>query len=86
MFVVLGFAFLINLYIIWLTIREFDKRFKTMTSRYKEMDKYFDLMINELGMPYHEAEEEYNKIESYGHLIRINKQMEKFLKKEKIYA
>lgn len=86
MFIVLGLAFLLNLYVIWLTINEFDKRFMRATSRFIEEDKYFDLMVNELGMKRYEAEEEYSKIESYSHLIRINKEMEKFLKKEKVYA
>lgn len=88
MFIALGAGFLIQLYIIWLTMEELDKRFKNGTSPHIEMDKYFHLMINELGMTYYEAEEEYNKIETYSHLILVNRRMEKFLKKEKakVYA
>lgn len=85
-FVFLGFAVLINFYLVWLTITEFDRRLKRMTCADWERDKYFDLMINELGMTYRDAKDEYNKIETYDHLLKINREMTKFLKKEKAYA
>ena len=84
--VIFAVAFLLDLYIIWLVIEDFDRKLKNATSHNLEKDKYFYLMIEGLGMSYHDAQEEYSKIEDYSHLLRINAEMKRFLKKEKVYA
>jgi hypothetical protein len=85
-FIFFGAAFLLNVYTVWITIMEFDKKIKRMTCAEWERDKYFDLMINDLGMSYREAKEEYDKLETYDHLITVNKVMTKALKKEPTYV
>ena len=83
---IFAIAFLLDLYIIWLVIEDFDKKLKNATCHHWERDKYFDLMVEGLGMSYHDAKEEYDKLEDYNHLLRVNSEMKRFVKKEKVYA
>jgi hypothetical protein len=79
-------AFLLDLYIIWLVIEDCDQRIKNATSYDLEKDRYFYLMIEGLGMSYHDAKEEYDKIETFSHLLRINSEMKRFIIKEPQYV
>jgi hypothetical protein len=84
--VIFTIALLLDLYIIWLVVQDCDQRIRNATSYDLERDKYFYLMVEGLGMSHRDAQEEYDKIEDFSHLLRINSEMKRFIIKEPEYV
>lgn len=86
-FVILSIAISLNCYIIYLSLYSTQKKHEEQENLnfIKERDKYFDNLINGFGMDHRDVDQMYLDIKGYSDLIKHNKELERIIKKHKLW-